>query len=75
MNKDSDGLDWLREIRKQIATECDNDIKALGDYYRDIQKEYETKMRTYSVLQDTKVVSKTEIPNQTAQSDLEPVQS
>lgn len=55
-----DGLDWLREIRRQIVTECHNDVKTLGDYYRNIQKQYETTMNVYSGLEDINGVSNTE---------------
>ena len=40
MSKDDDRLDWLREIRKQIAKECNNDPKIMGEYFRTIQKQY-----------------------------------
>ena len=41
MDKDIDGLDWLRVIRKKIAADCHYDPKIMGDYYRRIQKQYE----------------------------------
>ena len=41
MNKDIDGLDWLREIRRKMAADCHYDPKIMGDYYRRIQKQYE----------------------------------
>jgi gluconate kinase len=44
MSKDEDRLDWLREIRKQIAKECNNDPKAMGKYFRKIQKQYENRV-------------------------------
>lgn len=39
MNKNEDYLDWLREIRRKIASECDNDSKLMGDYFRSIQRQ------------------------------------
>ena len=29
-----DGLEWLREIRRQIDERCGHDLKKLGEYYR-----------------------------------------
>lgn len=37
MNEDFDGLEWLRDIRKQIAVECHYNTKVMGDYYRSLQ--------------------------------------
>jgi hypothetical protein len=56
MSKDDDRLDWLREIRKQIAKECKNDPKVMGKYFRDIQKQYENR-----VLKDFPTVNPGEI--------------
>ncbi len=72
-NNDIDGLDWLREIRKQIVTECGNNAQSLGEYYRNIQQGYATKMRIYSAFQKTKELSKPETPDQIVQPDPEPV--
>ncbi len=44
MIKDIDGLDWLREIRKKIITKCHNDPNLMGDYYRHLQKQYESRL-------------------------------
>jgi hypothetical protein len=32
--KHDDGLEWLRDIRRQMAKEFDYDPKKAGDYYR-----------------------------------------
>ncbi len=32
-------IDWIREIRSEIASECNNDPKSMGDYFRRIQKQ------------------------------------
>jgi len=40
MNKDIDGLDWLREVRRKMAADCHYEPKMMGDYYRRIQKQY-----------------------------------
>ncbi len=39
MSKNGDRLNWIREIRRKIASECDNDPKLMGDYFRKIQKQ------------------------------------
>ncbi len=44
MNKNTDGLGWLREIRRQIAEECGNDPKSMGDYFRSFRKQYEKRI-------------------------------
>jgi len=44
MNKDIDGLDWLREIRRKMAADCHYDPKIMGNYYRRIQKQYENRI-------------------------------
>ncbi len=41
MNKDIEGIDWLRKIRKKMADKYHNDPKIMGDYYRRIQKQYQ----------------------------------
>jgi len=33
-----DGLDWLREIRRNIATKFGNDPHRLGDHLREMEK-------------------------------------
>ncbi len=38
MNKDADGLGWLKEIRRQIAEECGKDPKLMGDYFRSFRR-------------------------------------
>lgn len=35
-----DGLEWLREIRRQISAEFGHDQKRIGDYLRQREKEY-----------------------------------
>lgn len=35
-----DGLEWLRELRRQISAEFDHDQKRIGDYLREREKEY-----------------------------------
>ena len=35
-----DGLEWLREIRRQISAEFDHDQKRIGDHLRQREKEY-----------------------------------
>jgi len=47
MMKPSDGLDWLREIRRHIVAECGHDVHSLGDYYRHCQTEYAAAMNIY----------------------------
>ncbi len=39
MSKNWDRLEWIRDVRKIIASECDNDPKLMGDYFRKIQKQ------------------------------------
>ncbi len=51
MNRDIDGLDWLREIRKKIANQCNNDPKIMGDYFRQIQKQYQDRILKNSNMQ------------------------
>ena len=46
MNQDFDGLEWLRDIRKQIAAECHYDPKEMGDYYRRLQQEHQSRLLT-----------------------------
>jgi hypothetical protein len=31
--KHDDGLEWLREIRRKIATKCGNDVHAINECY------------------------------------------
>ncbi len=51
MSNDDDRLDWLREIRKQIAIECNHDPKVMGEYFRTIQKEYANRvLKDFSTL-------------------------
>ena len=33
-----DGLEWLREIRREISAEFDHDQKRIGDYFREREK-------------------------------------
>jgi hypothetical protein len=40
VNREIDGLEWLREVRKKMAANCHNDPKMMGDYFRRIQKQY-----------------------------------
>lgn len=35
-----DGLEWLREIRREISAEFDHDQTRIGDYLREREKEY-----------------------------------
>ncbi len=59
MSKDDDRLDWLREIRKQIAKECNNDPKVMGKYFRSIQKQYEDRLsKGFSTVTSNEMVSK-----------------
>lgn len=44
MNKDTDRLDWLREIRQKIVRQCGNDPKVMGDYFRRCQEQYEDRI-------------------------------
>jgi hypothetical protein len=44
MNKDRDKLDWLREIRQKIVKKCSNDPRNMGNYFRQIQKQYENRV-------------------------------
>ncbi len=37
-SKDSDDLDWLREIRRKITTSFGHDQKKIGDYLREREK-------------------------------------
>ena len=37
-SKDSDDLDWLREIRCKITTSFGHDQKKIGDYLREREK-------------------------------------
>ena len=53
MIKDIDGLDWLREIRKKIITKCHNNPNLMGDYYRRIQKQYESRLVNNSLKKKT----------------------
>jgi hypothetical protein len=36
--KDSDDLEWLREIRRKITTSFGHDQKKIGDYLREREK-------------------------------------
>ena len=46
-----DGLEWLREIRREISAEFDRDQKRIGDYFREREKEYGARVvRTQSRL-------------------------
>ena len=36
--RDSDDLEWLREIRRKITTSFDHDQKKIGDYLREREK-------------------------------------
>ncbi|MBI3881691.1 MAG: hypothetical protein HY301_16705 [Verrucomicrobia bacterium] len=38
--KQDDGLEWLREIRRQITGKLGNDPKKLGRHYRAMQRRY-----------------------------------
>ena len=33
-----DGLDWLREIRREFSAQFDHDETRIGDYYRQLEK-------------------------------------
>jgi gluconate kinase len=58
MSKDEDRLDWLREIRKQIAKECNNDPNVMGKYYRNIQKQYENRvLKDFSIVNPGEMLS------------------
>jgi hypothetical protein len=46
MNRDTDRLDWLREIRQEIVRRCGSDPKAMGDYFRNCQKQYQDRIIT-----------------------------
>jgi hypothetical protein len=46
MNQDFDGLEWLRDLRKQIAAEYHYDPKEMGDSYRSLQQEYQSRLLT-----------------------------
>lgn len=32
-----DGLEWLRDVRRNLFKQCGNDLKRLGDRYRQVQ--------------------------------------
>ena len=49
LKKHDDGLEWLREIKQDIARECSYDPHKLGDLYRRIEKE-EAEQRAQRVL-------------------------
>jgi hypothetical protein len=36
--RDSDDLEWLREIRRKLTTSFDHDQKKIGDYLREREK-------------------------------------
>lgn len=53
--KHDDGLGWLREIRENIARECDHDPRKLGDMYRKIYaEEMERRSSRTAVLREEK---------------------
>lgn len=37
-HRDSDDLEWLRDIRRKITSEFDHDQKKIGDYLREREK-------------------------------------
>lgn len=39
-----DGLDWLREIRREMAAEAGNDPRRMGDKLRELEKQYQQRM-------------------------------
>ena len=46
-----DGLEWLREIRRQLSAECNHDPYEMGRRLRDLQKEHPERIyRTKRVL-------------------------
>jgi len=46
-----DGLEWLREIRRKLAAECDYDPYEMGRRLRELQKEFPGRVyRTKRVL-------------------------
>ena len=46
-----DGLEWLREIRRQFAAECNHDPAEMGRRLRELQKEHKGRIfRTKRVL-------------------------
>ena len=46
-----DGLEWLREIRRQFAAECNNDLGEMGRHLREMQKAHKGRIyRTKRVL-------------------------
>ena len=47
--KHDDGLGWLREIRENIARECDYDPRKLGDTYRKIYAEEMARRGTQTI--------------------------
>ena len=46
-----DGLEWLREIRRQMAAEAGNDPRVMGEKLRELEKRFEHRM-----LKSTKVL-------------------
>lgn len=44
MNKDTDRLGWLRKIRQKIVKKCGGDPKAMGDYFRKIQQQHNSRI-------------------------------
>ena len=46
-----DGLEWLREIRRQLSAECNHDPFEMGRRLRELQKEHPERIyRTKRVL-------------------------
>jgi len=52
--KADDGLGWLREIKHEIARECNYDPRKLGDLYRQIEKEESARRSARSFLLNDK---------------------
>jgi hypothetical protein len=38
--KYDDGLEWLRQVRREISEECDHDVGRLLELYRKAQREH-----------------------------------
>lgn len=50
-----DGLEWLREIRRQMAAEANDDPHLMGQKLREMEKKYRRRMvRTRKVLESVK---------------------
>jgi hypothetical protein len=42
--KRDDGLEWLREIRRDLAGRFDHDPKKIGAYYKQLEKKHASRL-------------------------------